>query len=214
MTGRRKGLRITCYGDSLIQGFPFTEEHSWVAAAGRGSAGTWENHGICGECCDDITERVLRQRWDGGRLLLYEGGMNDIIQGVPLSFSLEQMERARRHAAAAGAAAVFVLPWYCAAAELNPLVRRLRAAMRERFPRGTVLGGAAPAKGAEAADLETGRTAEPPVWFLDFEPVFPPGGEAELAALRRKYFIWGGVHPTADTYELLGKYAGQVFAGL
>jgi lysophospholipase L1-like esterase len=108
---------------------------------------------------------------------------------------------------------VFVLPWYCAAAELNPLVRRLRAAMRERFPRGTVLGVAAPAKGAEAADPETGRTAEPPVWFLDFEPVFPRGGEAELAALRRKYFIWDGVHPTADTYELLGKYAGQVFAG-
>ena len=39
MTGRRKGLRITCYGDSLIQGFPFTEEHSWVAAAGRGHVG-------------------------------------------------------------------------------------------------------------------------------------------------------------------------------
>lgn len=212
MTDRKVAVRIACYGDSLIQGFPFMKENSWVATAERTGAGTWENHGICGECCDDITDRVLRRRnWNDARLLLYEGGMNDIIQGVPLPFSLGQMERARRCAAEAGLPTLFVLPWYCAAAELNPFIRRLRDGMRQQFPQGKRVPGTGAAK--EADGTETTGTDGPGVWFLDFEPVFPQGEGDELAAKRRPYFIWDGVHPTAETYELLGNYAAKTFMG-
>ncbi|HAT98720.1 MAG TPA: lysophospholipase, partial [Acidaminococcaceae bacterium] len=44
---------IACFGDSLIEGFPFAQENSWVAQVEKVTELRMLNHGVCGECCDD-----------------------------------------------------------------------------------------------------------------------------------------------------------------
>ena len=171
--------KIACFGDSLIQGFPFTEENSWVACVETIIGMPMLNHGCCGECCDDIADRLTRRFPDSQIThILFEGGMNDIIQGCPLSFSLEQIKKAQHFSTMANRPFCLVLPWYCAASELNPLIQRLREAMLKNFSDSCFL--------------------------LDFEPMFGP------LSPRNRYFIWDGVHPTAATYEELGRYAAPI----
>ena len=113
--------KIACFGDSLIQGFPFTEENSWVACVETIIGMPMLNHGCCGECCDDIADRLTRRFPDSQIThILFEGGMNDIIQGCPLSFSLEQIKKAQHFSTMANRPFCLVLPWYCAASELIP----------------------------------------------------------------------------------------------
>ena len=49
---------IACFGDSLIQGFPFGNRASWVAAVEAQGQIKMLNYGLCGDCCDDIFERM------------------------------------------------------------------------------------------------------------------------------------------------------------
>ena len=49
---------IACYGDSLVQGFPFGPRYSWTAEVEKHTQIKMLNYGICGECCDDIVFRV------------------------------------------------------------------------------------------------------------------------------------------------------------
>lgn len=171
--------KLACFGDSLIQGFPFTEENSWIVYVETITGIPMLNHGCCGECCDDIADRLIWHASDPQIThILFEGGMNDLIQGCPLSFSLEQIKKAQHFSAAANRPFCLVLPWYCAAPELNPPIQRLREAILKNFSNSCFL--------------------------LDFEPMFGPQSP------RNRYFIWDGVHPTAATYEELGKFAAPI----
>ena len=79
---------IACFGDSLIEGFPFAPENSWIAQVKKNTGIRILNHGICGECCDDIKDRLVwRPLPKEVNHVLFEGGMNDIIQGCPLYIS-------------------------------------------------------------------------------------------------------------------------------
>lgn len=125
---------ISCFGDSLIQGFPFTEENSWIAKVERLTDCKMINYGICGECCDDIADRLtLHPLLPEVTHVLFEGGMNDIIQGSPLTFTLSQIKKAVDFCHNQGRPFCLVLPWLCAAPELNPFIERMRSAMRQKF---------------------------------------------------------------------------------
>ena len=88
---------IACFGDSLIEGFPFSPENSWIAQVKKNTGIRMLNHGICGECCDDIKDRLIwRPLPKEVTHVLFEGGMNDIIQGCPLTFSIEQIKLAKQ----------------------------------------------------------------------------------------------------------------------
>ncbi|MBO5603784.1 MAG: hypothetical protein J5915_00180 [Acidaminococcaceae bacterium] len=125
---------IACFGDSLIEGFPFSQENSWVAQVEKVTGIPMLNHGICGECCDDIKDRLIwRPLQKGITHVLFEGGMNDIIQGCPLPFSIEQIKSAKKFCDEQGVPFCLVLPWFCGAEELNPLIERMRNAMLKEF---------------------------------------------------------------------------------
>ena len=138
---------IACFGDSLIEGFPFAPENSWIAQVQKNTGIRMLNHGICGECCDDIKDRLIwRPLPEDVSHVLFEGGMNDIIQGCPLTFSIDQIKQAKQFCDEQNAAFCLVLPWLCGAEELNHLIERLRDAMKKEF--------------------------ENKCYLLDFEPMF------------------------------------------
>jgi len=125
---------IACFGDSLIEGFPFSSENSWVARVAGNTGMEMLNYGICGECCDDIKDRII---WHPLQKeithVLFEGGMNDIIQGCPLLFSIEQIKQAKQFCDEQKVPFCLVMPWFCGVDELNPLIERMRAAMKKEF---------------------------------------------------------------------------------
>ena len=49
---------IACYGDSLVQGFPFGPRYSWTAQVEKLTQIKMLNYGVCGDCCDDIIYRM------------------------------------------------------------------------------------------------------------------------------------------------------------
>ena len=76
---------IACYGDSLVQGFPFGSRYSWTAEVEKHTQIKMLNYGICGECCDDIVFRVRQYALPAYvQHILFLGGANDILQGRKL----------------------------------------------------------------------------------------------------------------------------------
>ena len=125
---------IACFGDSLIEGFPFSQENSWIARVEKNTGIRMLNHGICGECCDDIKDRLIWRPFQKEIThVLFEGGMNDIIQGCPLAFSIDQMKAAKHFCDEQDVPFCLVMPWLCGAEEINPLIERMRKAMTETF---------------------------------------------------------------------------------
>ena len=49
---------VACYGDSLVQGFPFGPRYSWTAQVEKLTQIKMLNYGVCGDCCDDIIYRM------------------------------------------------------------------------------------------------------------------------------------------------------------
>ena len=49
---------LACFGDSLIQGFPFGNKASWVAELEATNEIKALNYGLCGDCSDDIFDRL------------------------------------------------------------------------------------------------------------------------------------------------------------
>lgn len=81
---------IACFGDSLIEGFPFGKNASWVAELEATGEIKALNYGLCGDCTDDIFDR-LRYMYlpEQVKHIVFLGGANDVIQGVPEKFSME-----------------------------------------------------------------------------------------------------------------------------
>ena len=169
---------VACFGDSLVQGYPFGTEISWVATAAKITGLHLLNYGQCGECCDEILFRLRETVLPGAvRYVLFMGGMNDILQNRSLTMILEDMQQASAWCAGKHYKFCLVLPWLSGDACLNEQVLKLREAMRTSFKH---------------------------VTFLDFQKAFP-----DLAGTKynQPQFFLDDVHPTAATYELLGKFA-------
>lgn len=84
MGGRNK-LKIVALGDSITQGFPFSDSCSWVAIV----AGKYDvsiiNHGICGDYTSGMLARfhsdVISEKPD---LVIILGAYNDAFSDIPL----------------------------------------------------------------------------------------------------------------------------------
>ena len=75
---------VACFGDSLIQGFPFGPRYSWTAAAEEGTDLRLINYGVCGDCCDDIFYRLRTALLPAHiRHIIFLGGANDLLQQRP-----------------------------------------------------------------------------------------------------------------------------------
>ena len=85
---------IACYGDSLVQGFPYGPKYSWTAQVEESTKIKMLNYGICGECCDDIVFRVRQYALpEYVRHILFLGGANDILQGRKLDAVMDDYKR-------------------------------------------------------------------------------------------------------------------------
>ena len=122
--------KILCIGDSLIAGFPYDVDESWVAECGRMTGIEMINRGICGECCADIVDRLKGQLVaTHARHVLLEGGMNDILDYVPMDATMDELRRAITISHDNGAKIAIVMPWRVAAYELNDKIDELRECM-------------------------------------------------------------------------------------
>ena len=86
----RVKIGIACFGDSLIEGFPFGKQSSWITELETTEEIEALNYGLCGDCADDIFDR-LRYQYIPEHVhhILFLGGANDAIQGVPEKFTME-----------------------------------------------------------------------------------------------------------------------------
>ena len=209
---KEKLATIACFGDSLVQGFPFGPESSWLATVEKLTGMHLLNYGQCGECCDEILYRLRETPVPGAvQFVLFMGGMNDLLQGRSVDMIMEDMQQAASWCMAKHYKFCLVLPWLCADAALNEKVQKLRTGMQATFKHMTLLdlerafakSAAGPAVTAAAGADVTGTAGGKDAGAAD-----SAAGTAGAAA--RTPFFLDGVHPTATTYDLLGKYAAPV----
>jgi len=174
-------MKIRCVGDSLIYGFPYTSEHSWIKKVEDLTGITMINRGECGECWDEIFYRLSLQKLDRDYdAVLLLGGMNDLIQGRSLSQSAGDVKASLTWCKNEGYPVILVLPWLCGEARLNPFIERLRD---------------------EIVKVASGQEN---LLLLDMEGAF------EKDVPRARYFIWDAVHPADKTYKIMGEYAAPI----
>lgn len=169
---------IACYGDSLVQGFPFGTKYSWTAAVEKASSNKIKmlNYGLCGDCCDDILYRMRQYALpEYVHHVLFLGGANDIIQGRALEAILEDYKRLMNWCEEKQYALCIVLPLVSAEEELNRQLLNLRQAV-EQLCRDRAM-------------------------LLDLQPAIG------LSSRERSKAYLDGVHPKALTYESMGGYA-------
>ena len=122
---------IACFGDSLVQGFPYTKENSWIAQVERNTGIKMLNYGLCGDCCDDIFER-LRYGYlpEGVKHILFLGGANDILQGRPQEHILRDFLRLISWCQEQKLQLCIVLPLLTNESTLNKRLEALRETLR------------------------------------------------------------------------------------
>lgn len=144
---------IACFGDSLIQGFPYNNEYSWIAAVQERTGIKMLNYGVCGECCDDIYYRLRMTRLpEAVRHVLFLGGANDIIQGRPLKHILEDFAKLWKWCQQNNYSLCVVLPLISAEPELNVKLEALGAKLKEQLEGKALLLDVQPAIGLTAAE--------------------------------------------------------------
>lgn len=180
-------LYIACFGDSLIEGFPFGRGASWCAAAEAATSGCGAralkllNYGLCGDCCDDIFDRMRLYRRslpEYVRHVLFLGGANDILQGTPRRDTLRYVDRMVQWCGEEGLRLCVVLPIISGEEELNRYLYTLREDLYMRLPDS--------------------------VYALDLQPAI--GLEA---GERRRAYV-DGVHPSCASYRRMGEYAAPL----
>ena len=169
---------IACYGDSLVQGFPFGTRYSWTAAVEKASGSKIKmlNFGLSGDCCDDILYRMRQYALpEYVHHVLFLGGANDIIQGRSLEHILDDYKRLLKWCEEKQYKLCIVLPLVSAEEGLNRHLLNLRQAV-EQLCRDKAL-------------------------LLDLQPAIG------LTAAERSKAYLDGVHPKAATYASMGDYA-------
>lgn len=125
---------IACFGDSLVEGFPFGPEHSWTASAEKHSGIKILNYGVCGACCDDIFYRMSSAPMpEHVRHLIFFGGANDALEGRMWEHVLRDFEAAAQWALERGYKLGFVLPLISGEEFVNVKLRLLRQHLTDNF---------------------------------------------------------------------------------
>lgn len=142
---------LACFGDSLIQGFPFGNKASWVAELEATDEIKALNYGLCGDCTDDIFDR-LRMLYlpENVRHILFLGGANDILQGVPEKFTLEVFRKLIAWCDAKNYKLCIVLPLISSDDFLNRKLLNLRQELQMKFKDKVYLLDLQPAIGLDA----------------------------------------------------------------
>lgn len=125
---------VACFGDSLIQGYPYTNQNSWIAEAEKYAEIKMLNYGVCGECSDDILARLKMTKLpEHVRHILFLGGANDIIQGRPEKYILEDMAKLVKWCEEKHYELCIVLPLISAEPMLNVQLQAVGRALQEKF---------------------------------------------------------------------------------
>ena len=124
---------ILCFGDSLIEGFPFGKDCSWCATAETGATFRLLNYGVCGECCDDILWRLqhthLPEQVDG---LIFLGGANDVLCGRSAKESVLNIDKAAEFAKEKGWRFAVVLPLISEDLLVNEGLKKITDLLKQR----------------------------------------------------------------------------------
>lgn len=125
---------IACFGDSLIQGFPFGNRASWTAAVEAQGQIKMLNYGLCGDCCDDILERMeYTMLPDHIKHIIFLGGANDVLQRRPLKVILHDIDRMTKWCDDKGFRLAIVLPLISSDELLNRRLWDLRQQIEVKF---------------------------------------------------------------------------------
>lgn len=127
-------FHLACFGDSLVQGFPFGIQASWTAVLDQHPEIRIYNHGLCGDCTDDIFDRMrFRYLEPEIKHLLFLGGANDILQGVPEKFTLETMAKMVKWCEEKNYQLCLVLPLISSDTYLNRRLLNLKQELHFRY---------------------------------------------------------------------------------
>ena len=171
---------IACFGDSLVYGFPFGKEESWLTKINKlDSDITLLNYGECGATCDDIFTKMKGTALKTEvKYIMFLGGANDVLQNRPSKFVVSDVEQAIMWAACQGYIFALILPWLTAEASLNKKIEELRKKFSTQFSTDCQIFDWQPAIGFNFMELSSA--------YLD------------------------GIHPTIGTYDKIGKYASPL----
>lgn len=143
---------IACFGDSLIQGFPFGNQASWVAVLDQNPELKIYNYGLCGDCTDDILDRIKYRYLEPDiKHLLFLGGANDILQGVPEKFTLDTIAKLVKWCEEKDYQLCLVLPLISSDTYLNRRLLNLKQELQQRYQDKLFLLDLQPAIGLEEA---------------------------------------------------------------
>lgn len=143
---------IACYGDSLVQGFPFGNKYSWTAAVEKVAPIKMLNYGLCGDCCDDIIFRMRQYALpEYVQHVLFLGGANDILQGRPLAKILEDYKRLLQWCAEKNYRLCLTLPLLSADEYLNRRLWDLRQSIEQLYAEKALFLDMQPAIGLDVA---------------------------------------------------------------
>jgi lysophospholipase L1-like esterase len=131
---------VVALGDSITEGSPGydarlggDEESQWEYWAARTDPRLeFRNCGVYGERSDQISAR-LEDCAEGADVLVVQGGINDIAQGVAVEVAAERLREMVRRAKALGLDVVIadVLPWNNGWPAAEPEIRRLNTLIAE-----------------------------------------------------------------------------------
>lgn len=143
---------IACYGDSLVQGFPFGNKYSWTAAVEKIAPIKMLNYGLCGDCCDDILFRIRQYVLpEYVQHILFLGGANDVLQGRRLENTLEDYKRLLQWCDEKNYRLCLVLPLLSADEYLNRHLWDLRQSIEQLYTEKALLLDMQPAIGLDVA---------------------------------------------------------------
>lgn len=143
---------LACFGDSLVQGFPFGPAVSWTAALETTQKIKVLNYGICGDCTDDIFDRMrYRPLPEYVKHIVFLGGANDVLNGVPEKFTLTVLDKVVRWCEEQGYMLCLVLPLISSDELLNRRLLNLKQDMELRYREKAFCLDLQPAIGMDAA---------------------------------------------------------------
>lgn len=127
-------IYVACYGDSLIEGFPFSPKYSWIAIAEGINGINMLNYGLCGDCTDDILYRMRQYPVpEFVHHVIFLGGANDVIQGRSIKSIIPVLDRVYAWSRENNYELCFVLPFISTESVLNRSLIELREKMVERY---------------------------------------------------------------------------------
>ena len=125
---------VACFGDSLIQGYPYSNQNSWIAEVEKYAEVKMLNYGVCGECCDDILARLKTTTLpEHVHHILFLGGANDVIEGKPEKYILEDIAKLVKWCEEKKYNLCIVLPLISAEPMLNVQLQSIGRAVEEKY---------------------------------------------------------------------------------